>query len=577
MTKRQFFIRYAWGEAPLLALLLVLTCGATAAILVSPQLVRLFLDQAQASASLAALVRTATRYVLLALLAQALTLARTYVGELIAWRSTNRLREDMAEHCLKLDMDFHKTHKPGELMERLDNDVNETRGFFSTLFTELGSTALLFFGVIGFLWAEDWRLGASALTVTALIVAVFPRINRARLPHMTRVREVHARLSGDLQEWVQGREDIQASSSVDVMLGRLEKRYGERYQASMKLLPVNTLSNVLPGLVLFLAYALAYTLSSGLAGAALGVSSFAMVLLYIGKLEMPIHMIQNSFMWMSAAEASFDRIAELLGERPALKTGTLRIEPHGGLGLSIRDLSFAYDDREVLSGINLELAPGEQLGLLGRTGSGKTTLTRLIMHLYEPRSGSVSLVTDSGSFEPAELEPACLNRLVAMVTQEVELLSATVRDNLTLYDRDISDEAVLRAMEAVSMTDWLWRQGAGLDTKMNGTQGLSAGEAQLLALARVFLRDPALVILDEASSRLDPATERKMQKAVAALLKGRSAVIIAHRLDTVRRVDRIAILEDGRVLEQGSRAELEADPDSSYRALLRTGMEEALA
>jgi ATP-binding cassette subfamily B protein len=164
-----------------------------------------------------------------------------------------------------------------------------------------------------------------------------------------------------------------------------------------------------------------------------------------------------------------------------------------------------------------------------------------------------------------------------MVTQDVELFHATVRNNLTLYDPSIPDEAVLAAIGAVSMDEWLSRQPRGLDSVMNGAAGLSAGEAQLLSLARVFLRDPRLVILDEASSRLDPATERSMEKAVAALLEGRTAIIIAHRLETVQRADRIAILEQGRLVEEGRRADLAADPGSRFSRLLRTGVEEVLA
>lgn len=577
MTKKQFFLKYARGEGGNLVILTVLTLLASLASLASPQLVKRFLDEARSDASFPRLIVTAMAIIGLALVGQAFALGQAWLGELISGRSTNRLREDLARHCLGLDMGFHKAHKPGELLERVDSDVNETRAFFSSLFTDIFATVPLFVGVIVCLSIEDWRLGAGAFLVTAIAVVVFPRINRARTPRIAEVREVHAQLSGDLQEWIQGREDIQASSSEAVMLNRLERRYSQRYKVSLRSLPTFIMANTVPTIVLTLAYALAYTLSAGVFGKAIAVSSVAMVLLYLDKLQQPIYVVQRSFQRLSISQASFGRITAFMSETSTLRTGTARLSCEGGLHVRLEGLGFGYDDRPVLSDISLELKAGERLGLLGRTGSGKTTLTRLLMHLYEPDRGRLVLGDGLRFLEPHELEPSCLQGLAAMVTQDVELFHATVRNNLTLFDHGIDDAAVAAAMEAVSMDEWLSRQPRGLDTMMNGSAGLSAGEAQLLSLARVFLRDPRLVILDEASSRLDPATERRMEKAVAALLEGRTAIIIAHRLDTVQRADRIAILEQGRLVEEGPRAELVADPSSRFSRLLRTGVEEVLA
>ena len=196
--------------------------------------------------------------------------------------------------------------------------------------------------------------------------------------------------------------------------------------------------------------------------------------------------------------------------------------------------------------LSFALEPGQVLGLLGRTGSGKTTIARLLFRLYDPTRGTVA----PGRRRPARTPRLRdLRRRVAMVTQDVQLFQASVRDNLTFFDRAIPDERILRGDRA----SWSWATGShalppGLDTQLEaGGRGLSAGEAQLLAFARVFLRDPGLVILDEASSRLDPATEQLIERAIDRLLRGRTAIIIAHRLGTVQRADEIMILEDGRM------------------------------
>jgi ABC-type multidrug transport system fused ATPase/permease subunit len=234
---------------------------------------------------------------------------------------------------------------------------------------------------------------------------------------------------------------------------------------------------------------------------------------------------------------------------------------------------FGYEEATVVRDLSFRLAPGEILGLLGRTGSGKTTVTRLLLRLYDPDAGSIRL----GGVELRTARLADLRGHIGMVTQDVQLFQATVRDNIALFDPGISDERIFAALDALGLTEWVRGLPAGLDTVLgaNGS-GLSAGEAQLLAFTRVFLKDPGLVILDEASSRLDPATERLIERAVRTLLRDRTGIIIAHHLATVARADTILILEDGEVAEFGPRLALAHDPDSRFAALLRTGAAEVL-
>ena len=201
-------------------------------------------------------------------------------------------------------------------------------------------------------------------------------------------------------------------------------------------------------------------------------------------------------------------------------------------------------------------------------------MARLIFRLYDPQSGCIEI--NGEDVRNAHLET--LRRNIAIVTQDVQLFRASVRDNLTFFDRSISDEQILATLEELELADWYRSLPQGLDTELDtGSRSLSAGEAQLLAFTRVFLRNPGLVILDEASSRLDPATEQRLERAVDKLLQNRTAIIIAHRLGTVHRADEIMILDAGRVSEYGDRKQLAADPDSRFYQLLQTGLEEVLA
>jgi ATP-binding cassette subfamily B protein len=209
------------------------------------------------------------------------------------------------------------------------------------------------------------------------------------------------------------------------------------------------------------------------------------------------------------------------------------------------------------------------LGLLGRTGSGKTTLARLVFRLYDPQGGQITL----GGHDLRALRQSQIRGRIGLVTQDIQLFHASVRDNLTFFDPAIVDEHIIAVLDDLGLGRWFQALPEKLDTRLAPDGGgLSAGQAQLLAFARVFLHNPGLVILDEASSRLDPATER----AVERLLQGRTAIIIAHRLPTVQRADKVLILERGQIVEFGLRRQLADDPTSRFAQLLRTGMEEAL-
>ncbi|MBV7327814.1 ABC transporter ATP-binding protein/permease [Chloroflexi bacterium TSY] len=222
----------------------------------------------------------------------------------------------------------------------------------------------------------------------------------------------------------------------------------------------------------------------------------------------------------------------------------------------------------VLDAVTFRLESGKVLGLLGRTGSGKTTLARLLFRFYDPTAGRVYI----GGEDIAHLNMHELRQRIGVVTQNVQLFRASVRENMAFFNPTIPDSALLNVLDELGLSDWLATLEDGLDTVLDAGGGnLSAGEAQLLALTRIFLKDPDIVIFDEASSRLDPATEQRIERAVNRLLQNRTAIIIAHRLATIQRADDILILERGKIVEHGKRVMLSADPNSRFAGLLRSG------
>jgi ATP-binding cassette subfamily B protein len=574
------------GRVIILAALLL---GSIGLQLANPQIVRYFLDSAETGHSLDRLFGAAALFMGVAIVRQMVQLAATYIGENVAWTATNHLRADLALHCLKLDMSFHKKYKPGELIERVDGDVNQLANFFSQLVLLLLGNLLLMTGVLALLAWQDWRIGLSIAGVALAGLLTLNWLNKRTVPRWQALREAEAQLFGFVEEWLNGTEEIRSCGAKPYIMHRLYQALRERWQKVLAAMRIQIWVADLPLGVFALAYVAAHTLGYTLfRDSQMTIGEVYLIFYYIDLLKGPLWEILRQVDDLQRATASINRIAELRQLRPTIHDGPGVTFPTGPLAVAFEGVTFQYEDdtaTNILENISFSLKPGMVLGLLGRTGSGKSTLTRLLFRFYDPSGGVICLgdghpgssVNGRGPmFDIRQAHQAELRRRIGMVTQEVQLFQATVRQNLTLFDDRVSDERIHQIIKEVGLADWLAGLANGLDTPLGAGGGLSAGEAQLLAFARVFLADPGLVILDEASSRLDPATEQRIEKAIDKLLAHRTAIIIAHRLGTVQRADEIMILEDGRIVEHGPRPALVNDPSSRFYRLLQTGLEEVM-
>ncbi len=567
---------YLRPQKALVTLAAVLLLSNIGLQLLSPQILRYFIDEALAGSAVGRLVGIAVFFTVVALAQQAVNVATTYTSGRVGWTATNALRGDLARHCMTLDMSFHNRHTPGEMIERIDGDAEQLGSFFSTFVVHILGSTILLAGILVLLFRAEWRAGL-ALTAFALVVlSALYALRNLTVDRFRAVREASAQTFGFVEERLAGREDIRTSAARPYVMVGFHRRIRDWFRK-------NLVASLMISLVLNTTW---FSFSVGTA-VALGVGSWLylnghvtigtvyLIVHYTRMLLQPIERFTQQIGNLQRATASLVRILDLLGaERRVLDGPGVRF-PDGALPVRFEGVSFSYNAGEqVLHDVSFELAAGRALGLVGRTGSGKTTITRLLFRLYDPDRGRVLL----GGRDVRDATASELRSQVGVVTQDVRLFEGTVRDNLTLLDYTIPDSRMVEVIEELGLGPWYADLPHGLDTVVRSEgAGMSAGEAQLLAFARVFLRDPRVVVLDEASSRIDPGTERLIERAVDRLVEGRTVIVIAHRLSTLDRCDEVMVLEKGRVIEHGDRARLASDPDSRFRRMLAIAAREAPA
>jgi ATP-binding cassette subfamily B protein len=606
------YLRPQAGKAALMALLLLAGTGLQLWI---PQILRDFIDNAMAAVPVSELRGTAAWFLAIAFGHQLLAATATYFGADVGWTATNRLRRDLAGHILRLDMSFHASRTPGEMIERVDGDITALSNFFSQFSVRVFGGLLLLVGILGLLWLESLLVGLTLTLFTALELLVLAWTRHIGVPATVAEREVNATLFGFIEERLGGIEDLRANGAGAHAMHRFGAVIKEFFHGTRR-------AWMMRSLVWLSSYGLFIASSAALLAAAIVLVSQGritlgtgyMIFQYLMMLQTPIDQITQQMQELQKAAASVGRVRDLFDEQGTpVPTGGLHL-PAGALAVEFDRVSFGYRDAatngepgssersrdgeapilrrgdvqdaslgsedgaapiagsgsdgrsDTLADVSFRLPAGKVLGLLGRTGSGKTTISRLLFRLYRPLSGRILI----GGCDSAQIDNESLRSRVGLVTQEVQLFQATVRDNLTFFRRDVPDAALTELLRELGLGRWLASLPDGLDTLLTAGGGnLSAGEAQLLAFARVFLKDPGLVVLDEPSSRLDPATERQLERVVDRLLRRRTGILIAHRLETVERADYILVLGDGKLLEFGSRAGLAADPASHYARMLR--------
>ncbi|MEE6257187.1 ABC transporter ATP-binding protein [Plantactinospora sonchi] len=552
------------GDRRAILVMLVLHAAAAIAGLASPWLLGMIVDKVTAGAGIGAVDRLAVAIVGCVLAQGLLNRYAQYVGYRFGERAVARLREEFVRRTLGLPVSVVERAGTGDLATRSSVDVNMVGTMVRDALPVVvisSAQLLLLFGAVCLLHPIFGVVALVGLPTIYLAVRFYLR--RARDAYLVEGAAM-AELTETLTTTAEGARTIEGFRLTDQRIHygteRIARLWAAR-RATLRLrsvfFPVVEASYALPVAVVLLVGGLFLDR---------GTVSLGEVVAAALYLQQAIGPLDALLQWMEQTQRGVASFARVLG------VGQVPPEPRGGVvvpvdqRLVVRDARFGYaDGPDVLHGINLEIRPGERLAVVGPSGAGKSTLARLIAGIDRPRTGEVLL----GGCPVTDLDPAQRRREIALVTQEHHVFIGTLRDNLAFAAPESTDEQMRSALVAVG-ADWYADLPDGLDTELgDGARDLNPADAQQLALARIVLADPHTVILDEATAALDPTTARRTERALGAVLAGRTVIAIAHRLNTAHDADRVAVLDDGRVTELGSHDELLA-ADGAYAALWRS-------
>ncbi len=478
------------------------------------------------------------------------------------------LRVRVFDHLQRLSMPFYDREKAGVVVSRMTSDVDSLQELVQMGLLQFVSSALLIVLSVVVLALVSWQLMLICLIPLPFVIAASVKFQRDSNRAYLSVRDRIGMMLSSLQEGITGVRVIQAFTREEVEVGRFGRRNRTLYDAHMR--SVRIQAWYLP--VIEMAGLGTTALVIGLGGwmvthDVVTVGTIAFFVLSLSNLFEPVQQLSQLFNQVQSAGAGLNKLFGLLDtavdvpERP----GAVEL-PAGGV-IEVAAVSFAYGaGAPVLRDVDLTISPGERLALVGPTGAGKSTLAKLVARLYDPTEGRITF----GGVDLRDATLASLRARITVVPQEGFLFNGTIRDNVRIARAGATDAEVDAAMEVIGVRERFLGLADGLDTEVRerGTR-LSAGEKQLVSLARAALADPAVLVLDEATSSLDPGTEALVEQALERLMEGRTVVVIAHRLSTSERADRVGVVDEGRLVELGTHAELR-DAGGRYAALYET-------
>lgn len=561
--------RRYWPGAALAVLLSLLVVASS---LVLPYLVRLAVDDYIVNTALATEQRLAGLLHLAAVFAAvmvagfAANFLQTLVLEWTGQRIMHRMRQMLFSHLMRLEMGFFNANPAGKLVTRLTNDIQNMHEMFTSVIVTLFNDFVKLAGILVVLFWMNWRLALALSLLVPLMVVNTLWFSRLARNAFRAIRTHLARINSYLQEAMAGVTVIQLFQREEDTIRRFESLNNEYYEKT--LYQIRIFGFFMPLIELLSAVAIGTIIWLGGRQVMAGAMSLGVLVAFLSYMRLffqPLRELSQKYSIVQSALASAERIFELLDKKEILPQAANPLRPAALAGeIRFEGVDFGYEPGQlVLQDFSLTVKPGETLAIVGATGSGKSTVVNLMERFYDPARGRVLL----DGVDLRQLDPDWLRGRIGLVMQDVFLIPGTIRENISL-DGELDDARLAEILAQAQLATLVDQLPEGLATRVGeGGREFSAGQRQLLAFARVLARKPKILILDEATASVDAENEMLVEQALAAVIRGRTNIVIAHRLSTIQRADRILVMEQGRIVEQGSHAELLAARGHYFRLL----------
>ena len=537
----------------------------TAASLSEPLIIGYAIDEGLVAGSLRVIYAMVAVYVFVNLATWALSYVQTVGMGWIGQHMILDIRNALFGHLQSLSLQFYSEQKAGWIISRLTNDIENFNTLLNDGVQNLVKNGLTLIGVFIAIFFVDWRLALATISILPVMVVGTTIFRIQSWKAYRAAREAVAEVAAHLQENVSGMRVVQAFTGEKRSSGRFDERNRSYRRANAR---GTLLSSVyFPGVELLGSVGLGVVLLYGGFRVVDGEMSVGELVAFVGLLNMffqPIQQLSQLYSDLQSTLASLEKVFAVL-DTESDRADSPDAKDLGALSGDVEfdRVSFAYGKDVVLDDVSFRIKPGETLAIVGETGAGKSTVVKLLSRFYDPTRGKVSI----DGQDLRDVRGSSLRQHMGVVLQDTFLFTGAIKDNIRYGRSDATDEEIIAAARTVGADDFIRRFPEGYETQVRERGGrLSVGERQLVAFARALLADPKLLVLDEATSSVDLATEARIEAALDKLLAGRTSIVIAHRLSTVRRADRVLVMGEGRVIEEGTHEELLSRP-SAYRRL----------
>lgn len=481
---------------------------------------------------------------------------RMHIMAKVTNNAIKTIREELFNHLQKLDFKFFDSRPTGKILSRVISDVNALKGVLEKLVLTLIPDAIMLIAIVTVMLIKDFRLALAAMAGLPLLIVSLVTLENLCHKNWKAVRKKSSNVSAFVHEEIAGIRIVKSYNAEGETLETFDGLLDEHKKSFLKAVRINDLYNPF----IEIGWALSSFTMYYVGIKVIGIDSLSIGILlafgsYISLFWQPIANLGDFYNQLISNVAAAERVFEVMDTPPEIKDGDGVTEMPDIKGeVTFDKVSFSYEDGvPVLKDVSFDIKPGEMIALVGPTGAGKTTVVNLISRFYDAESGRVLI--DGHDVKDVTIES--LRHQMGIMTQDNFLFSGTIRDNIRYGKLDATDEEIEAAAKTVNAHDFIMKLEKGYDTELaERGSGLSVGQRQLIAFARTILSDPKILILDEATSSIDTKSELMVQAGIAAILKNRTSFVIAHRLSTIRRADRIFVVDDGRIVEEGTHEEL---------------------